>query len=92
MTDFHEFILNEARQIYLQRDNERTGVWRRSGAKGMAMHVMAKAERIWIAALREDLVQVEAEAPDIINYSVFTLEQARAQNWNGEWPWPRRME
>jgi len=85
--DMKEFFARRCLSVIADREGERQGVWKRSGMKGSAFHVQAKAERIFQAAQRNDVETVMKELPDLINYGIFTGLQAEAGNVDGEWPW-----
>jgi hypothetical protein len=76
--------------IMQERQAARSDVWRRSGARGMAHELFAKAERLFdnLMSGEPDIEQAMAELPDIINYAVFCSMQVRLNNLNGSWPWP----
>jgi hypothetical protein len=83
-------IYSDALRVYVSRSPHRAEIWRKSGARGMAFHVYAKAERVFAAVQsgRDEWQQVvKDEAPDIINYCAFLLIQAGDSNLSGSWPW-----
>jgi hypothetical protein len=83
-------ILIEAFAIYLEREATRGGVWKNSGAKGMAFQLMSKAERSFHLTMTEQSQAVQDEALDCINYAAFLLRQLRADDYNGRWQWHER--
>ena len=82
-------IFESSLALIVERNTDRADVWRRSGARGMAVMLHAKSERILEAALRGDdgwERVVQAEGLDVINYAAFLLLQP---SLNGDWPWQR---
>jgi hypothetical protein len=77
-------------QLYIDRNKKREGVWARSGARGCAFHVFAKAERLWAQVMRSqtDRDPIDRqEILDLINYSAMLLRQLEASNFDGFWDW-----
>lgn len=100
-TEAHLAALSEAFAIHVERESERSGVWERSGLRGQAMHVFAKAERAFTAVARGDVPNID-NFLDLINYSAFAIRLIRNAEHDasmrglpvdkdklldGEWPW-----
>ena len=85
------FWMDECYTIMKERQGARQDVWRRSGARGMAHEVMAKAERLFENLMSDHPNPTEAlkEIPDIVNYAIFCGIQVDAANLNGDWKWPK---
>ncbi len=83
-------VVRAAWMVMQDRQGKRSDVWRRSGARGMAFSIYAKAERVFENIMGRRLDQQEAveELLDIINYSIFCYMQVASENRDGDWPWP----
>lgn len=88
-------VLQEALELYAGRAGERAEVWRRSGIKGQAFHVLAKAERGFLQAMAGEMPNRDHYV-DLINYSAFLIRlldegagdgMETEQMLNGDWPW-----
>lgn len=82
--------MGEVLDVIRQRAEARGELWPNSGASGMAVHVMAKAERMFMAVLQRQenwREVVIAEGPDLLAYTSFLLAQAREGTLDGQWPW-----
>lgn len=92
-------VLLDAFDKYLERNRERSGLWRRSGLRGQTQNVFAKGERAFEQVMRGTIPN-EDNYIDAIVYSAFALilmKEAEAEGHkdvlgllNGRWPWGRR--
>jgi hypothetical protein len=89
----HAEVLVRAFATYAIRERERRGVWKRSGIKGQAFHLFAKAERAFMSIMSGQVPNVD-HFVDAINYSAFAVRllddgdtDRLEQAMNGEWPW-----
>jgi hypothetical protein len=58
---------------YRTRNEERNGVWKRSGLKGQTEEVYAKAERAFVEVFQLNRVPNRDHYVDCINYAAFAL-------------------
>lgn len=93
-------VLLDAFDKYLERNRERSSIWRRSGLRGQTENLFAKGERAFAQAMRGEVPNVDNYI-DAIVYSAFALVLMREADGNGpvpselqtrellngEWPW-----
>lgn len=93
-------ILLEILALYVERNSERKGIWRRAGLRGQTQNVFAKGERAFTQVMAGEIPN-EDNYRDAIVYSVFALllmrecglpDPKQAQIYvdaclNGLWPW-----
>ncbi len=82
----HTRHLLRALSLHAEREQERQGVWRRSGLRGQVFHLFAKAERAFSEVMRGDVVN-DDHFYDAINYATFALRLPHEGDRNGDWPW-----
>src|SRR5262245_15710455 len=85
----HEMVLNEALNIFIDRNAKRADAWRDAGYKGNLVEMRKKLDRLW--AVWEGPIESKDidEALDLINAAVFYIRCVRDGNTNGIWPWPK---
>lgn len=70
------------------RSLNRQSVWRESGARGQAFHVQAKAERLFLKAMKGTITINDLDdAADCANYAGFLANLVTIGDLNGSWPW-----
>lgn len=74
--------------VAYERSANRHGVWRESGVRGQAFHVQAKAERLFLKAMRGTITMKDMDdAVDCANYSGFLVHMVAIDDLNGSWDW-----
>lgn len=83
----HEMVLNEALNIFIERNGKRQDGWKEAGWKGNLVEMRKKLDRLWAAWDSPDKKDID-EALDLINAAVFYIRCVKEDNKNGNWPWP----
>lgn len=88
--DDHANVLQQALDIYVERNKDRGDAWKDAGWIGQLIEARKKLDRLW-AIWRTDRTPSEKdidEALDLINAVVFFVRCAEDNNKRGHWPWP----
>lgn len=74
----HDAVLGEAFKLMLDREESHKALWKKYGVKDNMLHVRSKKERMEVRLEDGDVEGFCQEALDLINYTVFSIRNARA--------------